>query len=71
QLLSEILRKFERKDLIQFYDHYISPRSPHRRKLMVFVRPSPLASSLNDEIPEIKINEKATTTDLPEVKYDL
>ena len=29
--------------MLEFYDRYISPRSPYRQKLMIFVQPSPLA----------------------------
>ena len=39
----EIIRNIEREDLLRFYDHYISPRSTHRRKIALHVEPSPLA----------------------------
>jgi hypothetical protein len=37
------MNKLERNDLLRFYDHFISPRSPSRRKLALHVNPSPLA----------------------------
>jgi len=43
QLEVEIIKTLERTDLIHFYDHYISPRSIHRRKLALHVNPSALA----------------------------
>ena len=43
QLEAEVIRKLERKDLLSFYDHYISPHSMHRRKLALHVNPSSLA----------------------------
>jgi hypothetical protein len=45
------MKRLERKDLLRFYDHYISPYSPHRRKLALHVNPSPIAlkKSFDDE----------------------
>ncbi|CAF4101838.1 unnamed protein product [Adineta steineri] len=43
QLEVEIIKSLERTDLLQFYDHYISLNSVHRRKLSVHVNPSAIA----------------------------
>jgi hypothetical protein len=51
----------KREDLIRFYDHYISPRSPYRRKLALYVRPSAVA--LANAPFEKDINEKAPTSE--------
>ncbi|UJR18241.1 hypothetical protein I4U23_005141 [Adineta vaga] len=70
QLESEIVKTFERNDLIQFYDHYISPRSLLRRKLMVFVRPSSL--SKGDRIissVEIIETENQRELNLPKIQW--
>lgn len=39
------MKRLEREDLLRFYDHYISPRSVHRRKLSLHVNPSSLAEN--------------------------
>ncbi|CAF0979560.1 unnamed protein product [Adineta steineri] len=57
QLEVEIIKSLERTDLLQFYDHYISLNSVHRRKLSVHVNPSAIAlQETNDK--KIIINEK-------------
>lgn len=43
QLEVDIVKNLEHSDVIRFYDHYVSPRSMHRRKLAIHVKPSPLA----------------------------
>ncbi|CAF0885808.1 unnamed protein product [Adineta ricciae] len=59
QLQSEFVKRLERKDMLEFYDRYISLRSPYRQKLMVFVQPSPLAlaSTKSDTSPQSSISE--------------
>ena len=37
------MRRVKPSDVLHFYDHYISPRSAHRRKLAVYVTPSKVA----------------------------
>lgn len=45
------MKKLERNDILRFYDHYISPHSSQRRKIAIYVIPSPSAF-----LPEV--NEK-------------
>ncbi|CAF0913402.1 unnamed protein product [Rotaria sordida] len=56
QLEVEIVKNFERNDLLRFYDHYISPHSIYRRKLALHVNPSLLA--FKKPIAEIIAEEK-------------
>ncbi|CAF1172834.1 unnamed protein product [Adineta steineri] len=54
QLEVEIIKSLERTDLVQFYDHYISLNSIHRRKLSVHVNSSATAlQGIDDEEPII------------------
>jgi hypothetical protein len=56
----------KREDLIRFYDHYISPRSPYRRKLALYVRPSAVA--LANAPFEKDISEKAPILEEENIK---
>ncbi|CAF4420023.1 unnamed protein product, partial [Adineta steineri] len=57
QLEVEIIKSLERTDLLQFYDHYISLNSVHRRKLSVHVNPSAIALQETNDKKTI-INEE-------------
>ncbi|CAF1121848.1 unnamed protein product [Adineta ricciae] len=67
QLEVDLIKSIERSDLLNFYDHYISPCSIHRRKLSVHVNPSPVALD-NDKKADDQHREEltvATDEDLP------
>jgi hypothetical protein len=69
------MKTLKREDLIRFYDHYISPRSPFRRKLAVYVKPStvalanaPFEKDISAQAPILEeSNETRKNLILPEV----
>ena len=61
RLECDIIKTVTRDDLIRFYDHYISPRSLLRRKLVVYVKPTSVALATapverdgNEKIPTLE-----------------
>jgi hypothetical protein len=57
------MNKLERNDLLRFYDHFISPRSPSRRKLALHVNPSPLAFKTPGDDKHIPDNKNKLTVE--------